>query len=117
MATASTLQEAAGQAYDNLEISWLSNNLKTNTRDFAAAVLSQFPDENANARPVANWATILSSFSKVMPATNVPQTELTSAVEVVYKACWLASYLTTTTPQMVTTAQAAAMLASYNAAF
>lgn len=125
MATAATLQIAAQQAYDNLTIWWLNNQLKTKCSTFSAALLALFPDDNANARPVANWGTILAALAANMTiastfppmSTHYPEVDLSEAAQIVYKTCWICSYLSTSPQTAVSGAQATAVLAAYNATF
>lgn len=125
MATAISLQQAAAQAYDNLTIWWLNGQLKTKCTAFANALLAQCPDGNVGSRPVANWGVILAALATNMKisstfppfSTHFPETDLSDAAQIVYKACWICSYLSTSPQTAVSSAQATAVLASYNATF
>jgi len=119
MATAATLEQAAGQAYANLSTKWASNLLKSRLTQFWQASIGPtadvFPEQNANSRPVANWMTVIAAISSLLPATDVPIEQLSESATAVYKVCWLAFVLNG--QGLVTNAQATALLAAYNAAF
>lgn len=115
MATATTLAQAAGQAYDNLHIRWLANQLGGNSGVialFCRNTLTIFPQQLPGGLPVSNWLTIFNAVGVQLPATNVPIDQLTDAAEILYRLCWMASVLTN---NGITTAQAAQLLAQYNA--
>ena len=120
MATASTLEEAAAQSFDNLFTIWLAATaFKSKLVAFAATVLPLFPDQDPNGRPVANWATIMASFANQLD-TDVapirqPYTTLNTAADYLYRLCWMGFQLET--QNLITTAQANAVLAAYNADF
>lgn len=113
MATATSLAQAAGQAFDNLHIRWLANQLKSVLAAFSQATLPTFPESAPNSNPVSNWLTLVGALAQPMPATNVPIDQLTDAAEFVYRLCWMASFLQTSGG--ITNAQANFLLASYNA--
>jgi hypothetical protein len=113
MATATTLSQAAGQAYDNLHIRWLANQLKSVLASFSAATLNTFPQSAPSNNPVSNWLTLIAALAAPMPATNVPIEQLTEAAEFVYRLCWMANFLQSTGG--ITNTQANFLLASYNA--
>ncbi len=119
MATATTLEEAAGQTFFNLLSKWITGTVKTNLVAFAAAALPVFPEDDQNNHPVGNWASVIGSQAALMPAgnsyTNVPYQQVVTATDYVYRICWMASQLDT--QSSISGAQAAALLAAYNAAF
>jgi hypothetical protein len=114
VATATTLAQAAGQAYDNLHIRWLANQLGGPSGVialFCKNALPVFPNSLPGGIPVANWLTIFYATGVEIPATNVPINQLTDAAEILYRLCWMASVLTN---NGITTTQAAQLLAQYN---
>ncbi len=115
MATATTLSQAAGQAFDNLHIQWLANQLGGATGRivlFCEATLALFPESLPASNPVSNWITVFWALGIRLPTTNVPVDQLTDAAEILYRLCWMAFSLI---GNGITTAQAAALLAQYNA--
>lgn len=115
MATAANLEQAAGQAYENLAAKWLVNNLKAALTSFWTTALPTFLDQDVTGRPIANWLTVIAALAQTTPATNVEIANLTEAATDVYKVCWLA--FTLAASGQITSAQATALLAAYNAAF
>lgn len=113
MATATTLAQAAGQAFDNLHIRWLANGLKSVLTAFWQQTLPTFPESEPNSHPVSNWLTLIAVIADDIPATNVPVDQLTIAAQRLYRLCWMGSVLQQSGG--ITNAQAAFLLASYNA--
>jgi hypothetical protein len=114
MATALTLAQAAGQAYDNLHVRWLSNQLGGPSGRISLlcqACLPIFPQESPGGVPISNWLAIFYSQGVQLPATNVPISQLTVAAEILYRLCWLGSALT---GNGITSAQATQLLAQVN---
>ena len=112
MATALTLAQAAGQAYDNLHIHWLANGLKATLTTFWQTTLDSFPESEPTSHPVSNWLTLIAGLTATLPSTNVPINQLTQAAQYVYRLCWMASFLQT--QGGITNTQASFLLASYN---
>ncbi len=112
MATATTLAQAAGQAFDNLHIRWLSNSLKGALTTFCQTTLDTFPEAQPDFHPVSNWLVLISGFAVTLPTTNVPINQLTTAAQYVYRLCWMASFLQSS--GQISTTQANFLLASYN---
>lgn len=112
MATATSLAQAAGQAYDNLHIRWLANALKSTLTIFSQQTIDTFPESQPDANPVSNWLTLIAALAAPMPATNVPIDQLTQAAEFVYRLCWMASFLQSSGG--ITNTQATFLLATYN---
>lgn len=113
MATATTLAQAAGQTFDNLNVRFLANQMKAVLTLFWKNTINIFPDGDVNSHPVSNWLTVIAAIADQMPSTNVPLEQLTAASEAVYRLCWMASFLAGAA--LITNAQAASLLASYNA--
>ena len=119
MATATTLEEAAGQAFDNLLGKWVAGTLKTNINTFCTTLLPSFLEQEQNSHPVSNWLTILVAAAADMQAGNsllvVPYANMVNAAGYVYRLCWMASQLVA--QSSITGAQGAAILTAYNANF
>lgn len=113
MATATTLAQAAGQAFDNLNVRFLANAMKNALTLFWKDTINIFPDGDVNSHPVSNWLTVIAAIADQMPAANVPIEQLTAAAEAVYRLCWMASFLQSAA--LITNAQAASLLSFYNA--
>lgn len=119
MATATTLEEAAGQTFQNLLNKWITGTLKVDLTAFAAAVLPDFPEQIRANHPIGNWASVIGCQSALMAAgnshTQVPYQQVVVATDYVYRICWMGSQLAA--QGSITTAQRDALLADYNAAF
>jgi hypothetical protein len=113
MATATSLAQAAGQAFDNLDVRWLANALKASLTLFWKNTIGLFPEADVTSHPVSNWLTVIAALADQMPATNVPIEQLTAAAEFVFRLCWMASFLQTSGG--ITNAQAISLLSFYNA--
>lgn len=113
MATALSLAQAAGQAFDNLHVAWLSNNLQPVLTAFWQATNDTFPESAPNSNPVSNWLTLIAALADQMSVTFVPIIQLTQAAEYVYRLCWMASFLQSSGG--ITNTQATFLLSSYNA--
>lgn len=109
---ASTLAEAAGAAFDNLQIRWRTNGMKNALTQFFNNGNPLFPDSEPSNQPLGNWFIYLGSLATTMAATNVPILELTQAAEIVYRLCWLAQ--ASLTNGLISPTQATALLAYYN---
>ena len=118
MATAANLEQAAGQSQDNLFTLWLpqTNALRNALLAFMTDLLPVFPDGDVTGRPVANWLVLIGSLASQMPV-GPPYDQLVTAVDYIYRCCWLSAGVFGPTPLPITNAQRAAVLASYNARF
>ncbi len=112
MSTATTLAKAAGMTFDNLQVKWLTGFLSITTQFFGQQVVALFPESNMNARPVANWGTILRSVASQIPSGIPPVTDLNNAAQIIYRLCWMGSQLQT--QGLITTAEATSLLVDYN---
>ena len=112
MTIALNLTNAAGLAFDNLQVKWLSNHLKDSLQNFWIPLLPLFPDINDAQRPVSNWLIIIATFSDLISQTSVPISDLTLAAEYVYRMCWMTDVLRAS--GAITSAQATAVLGAYN---
>lgn len=115
MTVAANLPQAAGLAFDNLQVKWLSNQLKTSLFRFwnSALFISPFPESDPNNHPVSNWLTLIATLSDRMAQTQVPIDQMTLAAEYVYRICWMTEALRAA--GLITTGQSNAILGSYNA--
>jgi hypothetical protein len=115
MAAEPTLSQAAYQAVNNLKPWWADNTLKTRLTTFAADLQATFPDQTPDNHPVGNWLAIIAALADQMPAAAVPFTSFMTAADYVYKMCWMTNQLDV--QNLISAAQAAAVLAEYNADF
>ncbi len=114
MATATTLSQAAGQAFDNLHVLWLANQLGgTSGRIalFCQGSLPIFPPTLPGGEPVGNWLAVFYALGVTLPTTNVPISQLTEAAQILYRLCWMAFSVI---GNGISTAQATQLLAQYN---
>jgi hypothetical protein len=112
MATALTLAQAAGQAYDNLHVRWLANQLKQTLTVFWETTLPIFLESEPDSHPVSNWLTLIAGLAAPMPTTHVPLVQLSRAADFVFRLCWMANFLQSTGG--ISNAQATFLLQSYN---
>lgn len=119
MTMAATLVEAANLSYSQLALKWTANTLRTATAAFAAAASPVFPDSQDNCRPVGNWMVLIDALVSTLPPAPLPVavSDLNQDVEYVARMCYAAFTLNAQVPQLVTNAQATALLAAWNAAF
>jgi hypothetical protein len=115
MAAEVSLTAAAYNAVINLKPLWAANTLKARLTTFANDLQATFPDQISDNRPVGNWLGIIAALADQMPVAAVPFTDFMTAADYVYKACWMANQLDV--QNLISAAQAAAMLAEYNADF
>lgn len=111
MATALNLQQAAGQAYDNLHIRWLANQMRSRCILLCQNTVSIFPEQLPGGLPVANWIAILWAQAVKFPSSNVPISDLTIAAESLYRMCWMGFSIIN---NGITTTQASLLLAQVN---
>lgn len=120
MAAEPDLEHAAVTAADHLYTLWLANTLKTALTTFwgsliGAGAADKFPQDNANNHPVSNWLILIAALAKGMPASNVSYTDLDTAINYVYRVCWMTNQLDV--QGLISSAQATAVLTAYNANF
>ncbi len=116
MATAATLQEAAGSAFDNLQVWFAISNGQAQARlnAFWSAFNGQFPVTERSSRPIQNWIAVLAAQTTQIPATPAHDlVALDAASQVVYRLCWNVSDLASR--GFITAGQAAQVLGAYNA--
>jgi hypothetical protein len=112
MAHAISLAQAAGQAFDNLNVRFQADLLKAVLTQFWQATINLFPESDVNSHPVSNWITVIAALADPMPVTDVPLEQLTDAAEFVYRLCWMASFLQSSGG--ITNGQATSLLGFYN---
>jgi hypothetical protein len=117
MAFAVNLENAGFLTYEQLYLKYAANTLDSATAGFAAAANPIFPDEIANNRPVGNWLILIDALVATLPTGLVGQKEFNQLVEYVARMCIAGYTINTQTPPLITNAQAAALLAAWNAAF
>lgn len=109
-----TLIEAAEDAYNKLAIKWINGRLQTALRNFVNDCLDLFPDDSPGGRPCANWLVLIDALQNDMdPAAFTDINAMQTSALYVYKMCWMTWQLED--QGSITTAQADAVLASYNA--
>lgn len=124
-----SLQSAASDAYNALWPTYQNAanatlGVAATANVFAQAVAGVFPLTNASSLPCANSFAIVYALIAQLPSaaasvtpTNMPAPQFAQFVQAVAKLLSLASYLNAATPQLVTNAQAASLLAAFNTAF
>lgn len=123
MASATDLLDAAFETPANLYTLWRASTLQARVISFANDLADDFPDGTVNNRPIANWLATIASFAPTIQAYNNggndlgQNTEQTfqTAVRYIYRLCKFAYYYED--QNLITPAQAAAILAAYNARF
>lgn len=111
MPFAANLAQAAGMTFDNMQLWWITNQLKVRLDQFWSGVLSDFPESDVTSHPVSNWLTVIASLADTFPSI-MNLTQLTQAAEAVYRLCWMASYLQGTGG--ISNTQAVNLLSGYN---
>ncbi len=116
MTAAATLQEAAGSAFDNLNVWFAISNGQAQTRlnAFWSSFNGLFPVSNVQSRPIQNWIAVLAAQNTQIPFT--PDHDLVSldaAAQVVYRLCWNVSDLRS--KGFIDATQAGTVLGAYNA--
>jgi hypothetical protein len=117
MAFAVDLQDAGFLSYEQMYLKWAANTLDTATAGFSAVANPIFPDEIANNRPVGNWLILINALVSTLPTGLVGQKQFNQLVEYVARMCIAGFTINGQTPPMISNAQAAALLAAWNAAF
>lgn len=117
MAVAASLEEAAWLAWANLQVKSGAATLRTNMLAFATACEAVFPFAEPNNHPVANWIAVIRCFASSMSAVaNIWNgTGMRTAAMLVYRACQMGQV--SSSQNLITAPQTAAMLAAYNAQF
>ncbi len=115
MAAATTLQEAAGSAFDNLQVWFAISNAQAQARlnAFWGTIIGSFPTTDVKSRPIQNWIAVLAAQTTQIPSTPAHDlVSLDAAAQVVYRLCWNVSDMATR--GNITAGQAAAVLTAYN---
>jgi hypothetical protein len=116
MATAPDLPTAASESFDNLHTLWLANTLKVKLTAFCNGLLTQFDQQELASHPVSNWLVLINALASQMPSSSVSYSDLSTAADFVYRICWMTQQLGVT-QSLISSSQAAAVLAAYNADF
>lgn len=117
MVMASDLENAGFLSYPQMSLQWAANTLDTSAASFAAAASPLFSDGIPNDRPVGNWLILIDGLVSTLPAGLVGQKDFNQLVEYVARMCIAAFTINAQSPPMISNAQAAALLAAWNAAF
>jgi len=118
-----SLQDAASQAYGLIAAQWEAGTLQVAFAGFNADVATVFPsqggDNTAPERTVSNWLVSGKSIENDIPMGPAMASYLTvnQASQYVFQICWAADDASTSVPLRITVAQAAAILAAFNANF
>lgn len=121
MAAAADLSQAAGQAFTNIGAKWNLNTLKNAVTLFASDCAGVFVESNPNDHPMGDWLAIIAAIGQDMPSGGAPTqpvisfSQMQSAAKAVGGMCSLGFQLNASL--LITNAQAAAVLAAYNARF
>lgn len=116
MATAANLDEAAEQAYANLQTLWIAGTMAARMTSFVTDLLPTFPEQEQLSHPVSNWLVLIRALSATMNANaSADAGALRDGANYVYRICLIAQQLQT--QSMITGAQAAAVLTAYNLRF
>jgi hypothetical protein len=116
------LQDAASNAYAHLGNTWKNGDLKTKLTAFYVAINGTFEEQTPNDHPIGNWIALIAGVAGECPSAFTDIADqyaqfpyLNAAAQYVYRLCWLADYLED--QLFISSAQAAAVLAAYNAQF
>lgn len=124
-AVRATLQAAALNAYDDIIANYdnSANQIKDNLGNFLDAC-PYLNDDNPQERTVRNWVPMLRDIWDQCPSNFIVaygngfaiRTDyLANMAETLSNFLWAAHYAVAASPQRITTAQGAAILAAYNA--
>jgi len=122
MATAANLNQAAGQAATNLNVLWFAGTLGAKLALFAADCAATFVESNPNDHAMGDWLAVIAALANGIPAglfavgiPNASFQQAAAASRYISGMCFLGAQLNT--QSLITNAQAAAVLAAYNARF
>lgn len=123
-----TLLEAANQTPTNLNPLWANDTLQAKVIAFWESLVQLFPDDISNNQPIGDWLAIIAAFApSILPYAQEGTPGTTSlvglntiatfrtAVDYIYRFCKFASAYSD--QNLITTLQADAILAAYNAQF
>jgi hypothetical protein len=108
------LINAAKISFEDLYTLWLGGTIKARLTAFWKAINPIFDANTPNDEPCGNWVELIAALATEMSSVSVTFDDMNSAAQYVYRLCWLTNQLNAQTPQLVTNAQAAAVLAAYN---
>lgn len=115
MPPALTLPEAAGAAFDNLQLKWVSDNLKSSMTIFSNGISNVGSEQQVDSHPIRNWFALIANLANQMPSFAVAIGDLTLSAEYIYRLCWVTQQLLD--QSLISSGQAAAILLEYNVAF
>lgn len=115
MPPALTLPQAAGASFDNLQLKWVSDNLKSSMTIFANGIRGVGSEQEPDTHPIRNWFALISSLADLMASFDVPIGDLTVSAEYIYRICWVTQQLLD--QGLISSGQATAILTQYNIAF
>lgn len=113
---AANLEDAADQAYARLSLRWTANTIQASFQAYIVACSSVVNDATEKVRTVGNWLvpmTALSTELTAEAANPASQALFNKCVDYVYRFNMAAFYANVL--GNITAAQAAALLAAYNA--
>lgn len=110
-----TLTEAAKQSWTNMVDLTIAGTLGSAIATFCRAVIAAFPAPTTKNHPVLNWNAVLFGYQSQMGGSANDYVELRISADYVYRLCYMAAQ--SQTQGLISTTQAAAILAAYNANF
>jgi hypothetical protein len=121
------LTDAANNCYIDLYPTYLqstfdaSKSTKTTVLAFCSVLKTEFPPDQQTAFPVIDLLAVLAAQATLLPdpaGSDYPNlADFQAIIFTLYKLLFLSVILSNQTPQQITTAQAAAILAAYNTSF
>lgn len=108
------LASAAANIYDDLNPKFTAGTIRANVITFWSGLTATFPTSQPNNLPPANWLAVIAGFNDSMSATPQVPT-LSQLIVYIYRFICLVDVLHT--QNLITAAQANAVLAEFNTAF
>lgn len=115
MAARATLADAALGAFEDMTVQSAAGTLDDAIAAFIAGYTASFDEQRSGDRPIINWTAVLYGYQAQMDGAVNDWTELRITADYVYRLCFLGSQLRS--QSSISVAQAAAILAAYNANF
>mgnify|MGYP001600440290 CR=1 FL=1 len=115
MAAALTLVQAAQESLQNMAVQTVAGTLKTRIATFLDTIQAQLDSEIPENHPIINWSAVLYGYQTQMAGGANDYIELRISGDYVYRLCYMAAQ--SQDQSLITGAQAAAILAAYNANF
>jgi hypothetical protein len=117
MAAHASLLLAAQNCFEDMTAQTIAGTLPAALATFLDAIQPTFSDDRANDHPILNWIAVLYAYQVQMSGGANNYVELRVAADYMYRFCFMAYQAQTQTPALITGAQAAVILAAYNANF